>query len=54
MNDKKSLVLIHLALFLLQVAAAVAVVLVSKELVSVNVVLGGAQAYFPNPYQRDL
>lgn len=50
MTDKEKLTRMHIILFLLQLIVAALVILVSKELVGLNVVVGAAQSFFPNPW----
>lgn len=50
-NEKFGLILIHAGLFIIQIVVAVAVVLVDPKLVAVNVTIGAAQGFFPNPWK---
>jgi hypothetical protein len=51
MSERVALMLIHAGLFAASIGVGIAVIMVDPKLVAVNVTIGAAQAFFPNPWK---
>lgn len=51
MSEKGALMLIHAGLFAAQIGVSIAAIWVDTKLSAVSVAIGGAQAFFPNPFK---
>lgn len=51
MSERTGLILIHLLLFVAQIATVALAIVVQPELSALSVPIGAAQSFFPNPFK---